>query len=123
MKARHELLEAAIGVFPEEDQAYLLVTTLSWILPLAIIIASVVDMLLVVIYMRFAHPWKGILFCEEEIGNEEEEEEEEFVVKEEQDNTPKVSRESALPKSSWNQCPPLMLGEPMPQENLGLNLW
>ena len=114
------MLEAAIGVFPEEDQAYLLVTTLSWILPLAIIIASVVDMLLVIIYMRFAHPWKGILFWEDVI---EYEEEEEIVVKEEQENAPKVSRESSLPKSSWNQCPPLMLGEPMPQENLGLNLW
>ena len=115
------MLEAAIGVFPEEDKAYLLVTTLSWIFPLVIIMTSIVDILLVGIYMRFAHPWKGILFCEEVIENEEEEEE--FVVKEEQENAPKVSRESALPKSSWNQCPPLMLGEPMPQENLGLNLW
>ena len=73
VKARHELLEAAIGVFPEEDQAYLLVTTLSWIFPLVIIVASVVDMLLVIIYMRFAHPWKGILFLEEVIENEQEE--------------------------------------------------
>ena len=122
MKARHELLEAAIGVFPEEDQAYLLVTTLSWIFPLVIVIASIVDMLLVVIYMRFAHPWKGILFLEEVIENEQEE----VVVKEEDVNAPKVSREfgePALPKTTGNQCPPLMLGEPLPQENLGLNLW
>ena len=118
MKARHELLEAAIGVFPEEDQAYLLVTTLSWIFPLVIIVASVVDMLLVIIYMRFAHPWKGILFYKEVIENEEEE----FVVKEEDENASKVCQEPALPKSTGNQCPPLMLGEPLPQENLGLNL-
>ena len=114
MKARHELLEAAIGVFPEEDQAYLLVTTLSWIFPLVIIVASVVDMLLVIIYMRFAHPWKGILFYKEVIENEEVE----FVVKEKDE----VCQEPALPKSTGNQCPPLMLGEPLPQENLGLNL-
>ena len=119
MKARHELLEAAIGVFPEEDQAYLLVTTLSWIFPLVIVIASVVDMLLVIIYMRFAHPWKRILFHEEVIENEQEE----VVIKEEDVNAPNVSREPVLPKTTGNQCPPLMLGEPLPQENLGLNLW
>jgi hypothetical protein len=112
VKARYELLEAAIGVFPEEDQAYLLVTTLSWIFPLVIIVASVVDMLLVIIYMRFAHPWKGILFHEEVTENEQEEV-----------NAPKVCQEQALPKTTGNQCPPLMLGEPIPQENLGLNLW
>ena len=112
------MLEAAIGVFPEEDQAYLLVTTLSWIFPLVIIVASVVDMLLVIIYMRFAHPWKGILFSKEVIENEEED-----IVVKEQVNAPEVSRESALPKTTRNPCPPLMLGEPMPQENLGLNLW
>ena len=94
MKARHELLEAAIGVFPEEDQAYLLVTTLSWIFPLVIVIASVVDMLLVIIYMRFAHPWKGILFPKEVIENEEEE----FVVKEEEENASKEEKTEELKK-------------------------
>ena len=102
MKARHELLEAAIGVFPEEDKAYLLVTTLSWIFPLVIIIASVVDMLLVIIYMRFAHPWKEILFHKEVIENEQEEE---VVVKEVDVNAPKVSRNWHCPKLPGTNVP------------------
>ena len=35
---------------------------LSWILPLIVIIGSLVDTLLVVVFMRLAHPWKDILF-------------------------------------------------------------
>ena len=35
---------------------------LSWILPLTIVCAAIVDVFLVYIYMRFAHPWKDILF-------------------------------------------------------------
>jgi hypothetical protein len=38
------------------------VNKLSWILPLTIICAAIVDVFLVYIYMRFAHPWKKILF-------------------------------------------------------------
>ena len=35
---------------------------LSWILPLIVIIGSLVDTILVVVFMRLAHPWKDILF-------------------------------------------------------------
>ena len=35
---------------------------LSWSLPLIVIIGSLVDIILVVVYMRLAHPWKDILF-------------------------------------------------------------
>ena len=35
---------------------------LSWILPFTIVCAAIVDVFLVYIYMRFAHPWKDILF-------------------------------------------------------------
>ena len=35
---------------------------LSWILPLIVMIGSLVDTILVVVYMRLAHPWKDILF-------------------------------------------------------------
>ena len=62
VKARHQLLEGAIGVFPEEKQAYERISMLSWILPLIVIIGSLVDTIFVVVYMRFAHPWKDILF-------------------------------------------------------------
>ena len=64
VRARHELLEKAIGVFPEEKQAYERISMLSWILPLIVIIGSLVDTILVVVYMRLAHPWKDILFCQ-----------------------------------------------------------
>ena len=66
IKARHELLEGAIGTFQEEDDAYLMVTTLSWILPLTVILCAILDTLLVWIYMKFGHPWKDILFGQEE---------------------------------------------------------
>ena len=62
VNSRHKLVKGAIGVFPEEEYAYCLVNKLSWILPLTIVCAAIVDLLLVYIYMRFAHPWKDILF-------------------------------------------------------------
>ena len=65
MRTRHELLEGAIGVFPEEEVAFRKVKTLSWILPSVIITGALLDMILVFIYMRIAHPWKYILFDEE----------------------------------------------------------
>ena len=61
IKARHKLLEGAIGVLPEEEIAYKLVNQLSWILPIVVIIGALLDMLLVYVYMKFAHPWKYIL--------------------------------------------------------------
>ena len=64
MKARHELLLGAIGTFDEEDQAYLLVTQLTWILPTIILCGGLIDLLLIVFYMKFAHPWKDILVGE-----------------------------------------------------------
>ena len=62
VKARHELLQGAIGVFPEEKQAHETLSILSWILPLIAIIGSFVDIILVVVFMQIAHPWKDILF-------------------------------------------------------------
>ena len=65
MRARHELLEGAIGVFPEEELAYRNVKIFSWILPSVIITGALLDIILVFIYMRIAHPWKYILSDEE----------------------------------------------------------
>ena len=62
VNVRHVLVKGAIGVFPEEEHAYWLVNTLSWSLPLMIVLGAIVDVLLVYTYMRFAHPWKDILF-------------------------------------------------------------
>ena len=74
MNIRHILVKGAIGAFPEEEHAYLLVNTLSWILPLMIVLGAIVDVLLVYIYMRFAHPWKDILFYKDETSKMEENE-------------------------------------------------
>ena len=65
MKARHQLLKGAIGVFPEEELAYRNVKILSWILPSVIITGALLDMIFVFVYMRIAHPWKYILSDEE----------------------------------------------------------
>ena len=71
IKARHELLEGAIGVLPEEEIAYKWVNQLSWILPVVVIIGALLDLLLVYVYMKFAHPWKNILsFKAENEGGE-----------------------------------------------------
>ena len=62
VKARHMLLQKAIGVFPEEEQAYEKISMLSWLLPLTAIIGSLIDTILVAVFMKLAHPWKDILF-------------------------------------------------------------
>ena len=61
MKERHELLLGAIGVFKEEEDAYQLATEFAWILPAIIMCGGLVDLALIVVYMKFAHPWKVIL--------------------------------------------------------------
>ena len=58
------LLEAIGGVFDEEEYAYLRITKFSWILPTIIICGGVIDLLLIVFYMKFAHPLKDILVGE-----------------------------------------------------------
>ena len=64
VKERHELLLSSIGTFPEEDAAYTLVTFLQWLLPTVVVIHALVDATLVFIYLKFAHPWVGILKTE-----------------------------------------------------------
>ena len=63
--ARHELLLEALGhVFPEEEKSYQFVSTLSWVLPVVVICAGLVDLVFVVVYMKFGHPWKDIISSE-----------------------------------------------------------
>ena len=62
MKVRHELLLDTLGyVFPKEEHSYWLMTLLMWLLPTILAVAALVDALLAYIYMRYAHPWRGIL--------------------------------------------------------------
>ena len=65
IKDRHILLLGAIGVFDEEEHAYQLATEFSWILPTVVLCGGLVDILLIVFYMKFAHPWKDILSKEQ----------------------------------------------------------
>merc|ERR1719398_240064 len=62
VRVRHELLLDTLGyVFQEEEDSYWLMTLLMWLLPTILAIAAIVDALLAFIYMRYAHPWRGIL--------------------------------------------------------------
>jgi hypothetical protein len=74
VNVRHMLVKGAIGVFPEEEYAYWMVNKLSWVLPLTIVSGAVIDAFLVYIYMRFAHPWKDILFYKDKKPETEENE-------------------------------------------------
>ena len=85
VKVRHELLSGAIGTrFEEENTAYLLVSWLLWVLPMTVTCRSsfgrhhhwtpeaalavtfgphqqLMDAILVYGYLKWAHPWAGIL--------------------------------------------------------------
>ena len=54
----------AIGTFPEEDDGLEMIEKLSWILPITILMGSFLDTILVVVYMKFVHPWRDILISE-----------------------------------------------------------
>jgi len=69
VKVRHELLSGAIGTFEEENTAYLLVSWLLWVLPMTVTIAALMDAILVYGYLKWAHPWAGILAENEEMEN------------------------------------------------------
>ena len=60
------MLFVTIGTFEEENYADWLVRMLEWVLPLTVIIAAILDSILVWVYMKYAHPWKGILADEKE---------------------------------------------------------
>ena len=67
--ARHNLLEGAIGTFKEEKEAYWIVTLLMWLLPTIVVAGAAIDAMLVIAYLKYAHPWKGIL-AKEKTGPE-----------------------------------------------------
>ena len=51
----------SIGTFQREKDAYNLVMLLSWHLPCILVAGAVIDAGLVVVYMKYFHPWIGIL--------------------------------------------------------------
>ena len=50
-----------IGVFPEEEEAMDRVTLLLWLLPTVVAFATLIDILLVLLYVNILHPWSVIL--------------------------------------------------------------
>ena len=61
MRARHHLLLMTIGTFPEEENTFTLVTILMCVLPLGLVITSLLEWGLFLLYNRMLHPWKEIL--------------------------------------------------------------
>ena len=62
MVKRHQLLEATIGVFPNEADACGLVNTLCITLPICVLFQAICDFVLQVIFWMFAHPWRRVIF-------------------------------------------------------------
>ena len=61
IQERHLLILPAIGVFQQEEEAYMLVTRMRWLLPVLVLVLAVLDLILMMAYMKFFHPWKMIL--------------------------------------------------------------
>lgn len=51
--------------FPEEESARELLIYLSWVAPLVVILASILDLSLVVVYQKCFHPWRRIIAGED----------------------------------------------------------
>ena len=72
------MIVPAIGAFPEEIEAYNLVTKLMWSLPPAVFLLSLLDWCLFFLYQKKFHFWIGIV--EDGDDNELETEDEEDVI-------------------------------------------
>ena len=60
---RDQLIKrAALTVFKEETEALELLTLFSWAMPLMVYSTSLLDTLVMVIYQKWLHPWRRILF-------------------------------------------------------------
>ena len=57
----NQVHENRILPFQKEERAKDLLNKLSWVAPVAVVMASLVDLVLIVLYQRFFHPWKRIL--------------------------------------------------------------
>ena len=61
MREKHLTLWNNIGTFAEEDEAFDLLTRLTWLLPIIIVTSAAFDLVLAVVYLKWLHPWKIIL--------------------------------------------------------------
>ena len=61
MREKNLVLLANIGTFAEEDEAFDLLTRLTWLLPVIIIVSAIFELVLAVVYLKWLHPWKIIL--------------------------------------------------------------
>ena len=63
---RHSTLLTNIGTFPEEKEGFARLMFLSWLLPTIVLATTLIDLVLVFLYMRFLHPWRCII--DDEVG-------------------------------------------------------
>ena len=61
VREKHLLLRDNIGTFSKEDEAFELLTRLSWQLPIFVIVSAFLDLVLAFIYLKWLHPWRIIL--------------------------------------------------------------
>ena len=61
MREKHLVLRDNIGTFAKEDEAFDLLTRLSWQLPGFFISSAIADLIMAVVYLKWLHPWKIIL--------------------------------------------------------------
>ena len=61
MREKHLVLRDNIGTFAKEDEAFDLLTRLSWQLPVFFISSTIADLIMAVVYLKWLHPWKIIL--------------------------------------------------------------
>ena len=58
---KHLALRDNIGTYAKEDEAFDLLTRLSWQLPIFVIASAILDLFLAIVYLKWLHPWKIIL--------------------------------------------------------------
>ena len=58
---KHLALRDNIGTFAKEEEAFDLLTMLSWQLPIFVIASAIIDLVLAFVYLKWLHPWKIIL--------------------------------------------------------------
>ena len=61
MREKHLTLRDNIGTFAKEDEAFDLLTRLSWQLPIFVIVSAILDLVFAFVYLKWLHPWKIIL--------------------------------------------------------------
>ena len=58
---RHDLVTTYLEATPEEETAFSRMFLLAWLLPTIVLVASIVDFLLMYVYLKYLHPFKIII--------------------------------------------------------------